>query len=305
MWYNINRNGQLGNRLFSRAHVYAAAIEYGEKVVDWGLLDVARYFPKVRMTRLPIYPISEDGEHPVLPDNLMTKHGVLYTLHKLRPRMTGPLFNFWNYHWNTGDPETMRLDSQRFRDFHARHDTIILNGFKIRCPEWVAKHRSRICEYFQMSPSVVDAWQSRREMLKEQYEEIIGLHIRGTDFRTAAGGRYFLDPGEYAELVLQRSSLDLQNSLIRVFSDEPFAGAKSNEDLVRIFCGAGVEFSGGTVEEDLCGMMHCDRLIGAANSTFSRWAAFASDLEWAGVDRAFYESGDFLSFEKCPIPWSY
>ena len=48
MWYNINRTGRLGNRLFSRAHIYAAALELGETVIDWGLNDYKNYFPNCK-----------------------------------------------------------------------------------------------------------------------------------------------------------------------------------------------------------------------------------------------------------------
>jgi hypothetical protein len=33
VWLNINRNGRLGNRLFARAHVYAAARELGATTI--------------------------------------------------------------------------------------------------------------------------------------------------------------------------------------------------------------------------------------------------------------------------------
>ena len=55
MWYNINRTGRLGNRLFSRAHIYAAALELGETVIDWGLNDYENFSKlfKNKITNLP------------------------------------------------------------------------------------------------------------------------------------------------------------------------------------------------------------------------------------------------------------
>ena len=70
MWYNINRTGRLGNRLFSRAHIYAAALEFNDTVLDWGLLDSKHFFPNVAATKLPIYPLDSEGNHPALPSNI-------------------------------------------------------------------------------------------------------------------------------------------------------------------------------------------------------------------------------------------
>ena len=71
MWYNINRTGRLGNRLFSRAHVYAAALEFGETVIDWGLSDIKNHFPNLAKTKLPIYPLNQNGELPDYPKNYL------------------------------------------------------------------------------------------------------------------------------------------------------------------------------------------------------------------------------------------
>lgn len=305
MWYNVNRNGQLGNRLFSRAHVYAAAMEFGETVVDWGLLDAAKYYPNVAKYRLPVYPLLDNGSVPPLPDGLLTREPILSAIHKLRPRMTGTLWRFWNYHWNTGNSEAMRLDSDRFRDFKARYPTLVLNGFKLRCPEWVAKHRESICDYFRPDSTVIERCAGRMSELRNEYARVTGLHIRATDFRTAAGGRFFLSPQEYAEIIRDRTDFDAQNDLVLIFSDEAFAGTDSQGALRDIFDGLNVLCNGGSVIEDLVTMSMCDRIIGPANSTYSRWSAFTGNLMWAGVGRTTLCDDKPLEFKPCPVPWDY
>ena len=51
--------------------------------------------------------------------------------------------------------------------------------------------------------------------------------------------------------------------------------------------------------------MHCDKIIGPATSTFSRWAAFSGNKDWVGVSRSLLKSSKKLEFKKCPIPWDY
>lgn len=305
MWFNINRNGQLGNRLFSRAHIYAAAKEYGETVVDWGLMDVAHIFPKVSQSTLPIYPLRNDGTCPPLPTSFLANERVLRTLNKLRPRMTGQFANMWCYHYGTGDPETVRIDSDAFRRFNEKHETVILNGFKLRCPDWVLKHREEISEYFQLPESLRAKWFVLRELWHSRYAHVIGIHIRLTDFKTAAGGRFYLSPADYARFIRDQIKFDLESTLFVIFSDETFRADGAYDEITSAFSGLHVYVNQGDVADDLCGMMACDRLIGPVNSTFSRWAAFAAAKDWVGLSRSILDDGETPQFINTPIPWSY
>ena len=86
MWYNINRTGRLGNRLF--LELCTAALELGETVIDWGFNDYKIFFQIVK-TKLPIYPL-ENNHLPNYPNNfLANKH--FNIINKLRPRITGEI----------------------------------------------------------------------------------------------------------------------------------------------------------------------------------------------------------------------
>lgn len=305
MWFNINRNGQLGNRLFSRAHVYAAALEYGETVVDWGLIDVASKFPRLANAPIPTYPLREDGSMPPLPESFLANPTILKWLHKTRPRNTGTLVNYWNQHWGHGDPDIARLDSDDFRLFNAKHSTVILNGFKTRCPEWVLKHRTEITKFFELPQSLREKWSIIRQSWKSQFFEVIGIHCRLTDFKHAAGGNKYITPSIFSELIRTHLDFDPQTTLFVIFSDESFRDNERYEEIFKSFSGLHVYINEGDQMDDLCGMMHCDRLIGPSNSTFSRWAAFASGLPWAPTNRTRINDNTPLTFIETPVPWDY
>lgn len=305
MWFNINRNGQLGNRLFSRAHVYAAAIEYGETVVDWGLLDVAHKFPRLARATLPTYPLCEDGSMPPLPDTLLATPTVLKLLHKTRPRITGTLGNYWSQHWGHGDPDVARLDTDAFRFFNERHPNVILNGFKLRCPEWVQKHRVEICKFFELPQSLREKWKIIRRSWKGQFSEVIGIHSRLTDFQHASRGNHYITPSMFAQFLRTRLDVDLETTLFVLFSDESFRSDERYKEVASAFTGLNVYINEGDQMDDLCGMMACDRLIGPSNSTFSRWAAFASGRPWAGVNRSAIDLDAPVSFVESLVPWDY
>lgn len=305
MWFNINRNGQLGNRLFSRAHVYAAAIEHREIVVDWGLLDVAPLFPRVGGSVLPIYPLLENGDPPPLPCSALANRRVLTMLHDLRPRATGQFGPFWSQNYGSGDAELMRLDGEAFRKFRSEREIIILNGFKLRCTNWVRKHKDEVRRYFELPPSVRQKWSILRSAWHGKFSEVVGIHMRLTDFRTAGRGRYFLTPKEYAGLLRERTNFDSRTALIVIFTDEKFRDSKRFEEIGAAFEGLTTYINQGDVIDDLGGLMACDRIVGPSTSTFSRWAAFAADRQWAGISRDFLTHTGVLDFITCPIPWDY
>tara|TARA_Y100001968_G_C19347912_1_gene713080 strand:- start:53 stop:988 length:936 start_codon:yes stop_codon:yes gene_type:complete len=303
MWYNINRTGRLGNRLFSRAHIYAAALEYNKTVVDWGLLDIKNYFPYLSKKRLPIYPLIKNNSLPTLRNNILSQNISLSALHKLRPRNTGCLSIFWSQHYGKGFSENMRLDSNDFKNFIKNNETIILNGYKLLCTEWVKKHRSKICEYFKVPLSYSFKWDHLTKNWKDKYSEIIGIHMRRSDFATAMRGDYYLSPNEYAKILKERTDIDFKKSIFIIFSEDRFIQNKDWEDIKSAFSFTNFILNNGTILDDLTGLISCDRIIGPKTSTFSRWSAFAGDNQWAGIERESINKTNLLEFTKCPIPF--
>ena len=128
--------------------------------------------------------------------------------------------------------------------------------------------------------------------------------MRGKDFRTAAGGRYYLTPPEYAS-VLQKLDFDASEVLFVLFSDEGYESDRQFSDLKSAFRGFKFFINRGDILDDLCGLMACNRIVGPLSSTFSRWAAFAADRPWLGVSREFLTYDGNPEFKKAVIPWDY
>tara|TARA_Y100001970_G_C14110203_1_gene790444 strand:+ start:280 stop:1215 length:936 start_codon:yes stop_codon:yes gene_type:complete len=303
MWYNINRTGRLGNRLFSRAHIYAAALEYKETVIDWGLLDIKNYFPYLENTKIPIYPLNKNYKLKNLPDNLLANKFTLNTLNKLRPRLTGPFSIFWNQHYGKGSFEDVRLDSNNFKYFIKQNNTIILNGYKFICTDWVKKYRPEICEYFKVPQSYTHKWQKLIRVWKEKFSEIIGIHMRRGDFETAMRGDFYLSPYEYAKILKERTDIDYKKTLILVFSEDKFIKKSDWENFQSAFSFTNFILNNGTIIDDLTGLMHTDRIIGPKTSTFSRWCGFIGNKPWAGIGRKSINKKNILQFKRCPIPF--
>ena len=305
-WLNINRNGRLGNRLFSRAHVYAAAIEHGATVVDWGLSDVARHFPRIANPSLPVYPLRADGSPPARPDRLWLSKPAIAAWRAIRPRRTGHVGPFWSSYWGGNDPDLMRLDGAPFAEFVRGREMIILDGYKLRCTPWVVKHADSIRQYFAVSDSIQTKWTKLQDIWHGRWRKTVGVHMRGGDFSTAQGGRYHLSAAEYAGLLGNHPGLPADDTLFVLFSEDRYAGAAAFARLTSAFSGLNHIFLHGDLVDDLAGLASCDLVIGPATSTFSRWASFAGNRPWAGVDRTLLDrKGPALDFRDGLVPWDY
>lgn len=304
LWINLNRNGGLGNRLFARAHVYAAAREFGATVLDWGLGDHASLFPAIARGRLPTYPLLPDGTAPDVPEKWWYEPRVLAALRQICPRRTGKFGPLWSCYWGSGDPETMALDKPAFRQFAEGRDVLYLDGYKLRCLDWTRAHAAEIRRYFAPPQALQAKWAHIQRAWHRQWKTTIGVHMRATDFKRAQGGRYYLSPAEYAERLRSDPQIDKAATLFVLFSDENFRDNAAFAVLSEAFRGLDHVLMRGDMADDLAGLASCDRIVGPISSTFSRWAAFAGDRPWAGVMRATAEDPmPALDFEPGIVPW--
>ncbi|NIY75450.1 hypothetical protein HED22_07330 [Thalassospira sp. HF15] len=308
MWININRNGRLGNRLYSRAHVFAAAIELNETVVDWGLSDVAKHFPAIENPALPTYPKQiEAKEVRGCLARLLFSEKLIEKLRVLRPRKTGVTGPIWSQYWQKGtdNSEKMRLDTKEFADFCRRRDVVILNGFKLKCPSWVVKHQDAIREYFRPPESICRKWKTIISEQRNKFDIVVGIHMRSTDFKYAQGGRYYLSPQEYVKVIQERIDWGDTKPFFLIFSDESYNSNEEFKELSQAFEEIPHMFYHGSEIDDLTGLMHCDRIVCAATSTYARWAAFAGKADWIGVTRQVLTDTNNLEFQPHPYPWDY
>jgi hypothetical protein len=306
LWVNINRNGALGNRLFSRAHVYAAAREFGAVVADWGLGDYKRLFPALPAAQLASYPLTAAGAVPELPDRWWLNEATLGFARRARPRRTGQHGPVWSCYWGGADPDTMALDGPAFAKFAAGRELLFLDGYKLRCTPWVRKHADEIRRFFALPQALTAKWAALQAQWHRQWPTTVAVHMRATDFRKAQGGRYYLSPAEYASVLKSSEAIDPAKTLFVLFSDESFRKDADFAALGSAFVGLDHVFMHGDLADDLAGIASCDRIVGPFTSTFSRWAAFADARPWAGVGRAMLSDDNVrLRFKHDLVPWDF
>jgi hypothetical protein len=256
--------------------------------------------------RLATYPLSAQGTVPDLPDFWWLTRRTLGALRWMRLRRTGHYGPIWSCYWGDKDPDTMALDGPAFAAFAGRRDVLFLDGYKLRCTPWVRKNAEEIRKYFALSQAFVAKWRMLQAQWHCKWPTTVAVHMRGTDFRKAQGGRFYLTPSEFATILKSSDAIDAEKTLFVLFSDEAFRRDAEFAELCAAFSGLNHVFMHGEAADDLAGIASCDRIVGPVTSTFSRWAAFAGKRPWAGVSRRTFTDVDAkLKFQQEIYPWDY
>lgn len=132
---------------------------------------------------------------------------------------------------------------------------------------YIQKHSDSLRRLFAPSPEVMA---NIAEMLGSDRSKItVGVHMRGGDYRTYLGGKYFYEPQIYLEYMHQMNRLlAAENKQAR------FLLCTNEKTDPTLFGGLDVVMQkGNCMLTDLYGLSSCDYIIGPP-STFSQWASF-------------------------------
>ena len=133
-------------------------------------------------------------------------------------------------------------------------------------------------QLYRPNESIVKETTSQLQKYKDAGYFIIGVHLRGGDYRTWEGGKYFFTQEEYAHLM---------DEVLALYPDKKVKFFLStNEQLDEaIFRGKPlVEMHNPTAIHDLYTLSLCDRILGPL-STFSRWASFYGRVPLLFIER--------------------
>ncbi|APB34822.1 hypothetical protein GlitD10_2485 [Gloeomargarita lithophora Alchichica-D10] len=259
-----HRFGRLGNRLLITAHLMAYALEMNHTLIDWGLAEYTPYFIGTAVDPYVFrFPPRQDMWNRI-PVNQQWLRNTIYT----GVRGVRKLVNFYpslkqeiqvlpepNKHW--GNP--LIIDNLIVKK------ALFIRAWYVRAPHCFIKYQHTIRECFTPLPEYQKRIEELLKPLRDQYDVIVGLHIRAGDYRLY-GGFHGL---EVWRIVMKKMVHELAGKRVGflIFSDENF------RDQSDVFADFSVYFGSGQVVEDLYALAQCDYII-APPSTYSNWAAF-------------------------------
>lgn len=159
-------------------------------------------------------------------------------------------------------------ENEQLKILAKNNDTLYFTGWLFRNPQGMLKYRKEIADYLKPKKEYTLPVEKIIADAKNKYKNIIGVHIRQTDYRTHKGGKYFIPQARVREILdeyLTTSNKKPQETLFVATSDEPIS-----KD---IFKGLNILTNKGNAIEDLYMLSLCDVVIGS-NSSFGNFAAY-------------------------------
>lgn len=252
-----NSSGQLGNKLLITSHVIAYCLSSDEILINFILLDDAKYFSPHGFFKKKI----------LLPRSKILQKSFNFFLEVVN-KITMVCYKSQFY-----DKQQVGWIHTEIRSIKRRTNTILLlEGEGFRGTVDVNLHYKSLKNIFRLKKK----YQKQVSQQLEKYQDadflLIGIHIRRGDYRNWAGGVYFYKDYVYKEAIEQFNNLpSLKNKKKKfiLFSDELIE--KENFKNYKTI------ISSNTMIVDLYLLAECNYIIGPP-STFSGWASFFGNV---------------------------
>jgi hypothetical protein len=290
----MQRVGRLGNQIGLLANLIALSMATGVRVCHPALGSYANYFKGTTGSLFCCYPSSlSDRRSP--PSSLLraSMHKICRLLDRsgiLRLAMPG---------------RTFASDYQSLVDMTQPSFSAILRGGKVTflTKGWFFRYprvsKTNFLEEVRNFFALAEPYASNVERILKRARAgcdiLIGVHIRQTDFKGHAKGRYYFRTEDYARLMMNCQRLFAPAEVgFLVVSDEPHEAS----DFPLLHC----YFSSGIDIEDMYCLGGCDYIVGSAASSFSLWPAVLFQKPTYRIFEAAHEPSA-VDFKTTLEPW--
>lgn len=281
--------GRLGNQLNNYSFLLSFKLEY----------------PEFDVVTLPILPYLNDYDRPDLPlANIKINDGIFGKLMSTFYPRKIPLLNSENSKVfkvsNIVGPRILHLmavarnDAQSLVTFNhlpgKEYDKIdlteeintlrqksvtVISGYIQQPTKLISKYMSEIRNQMQPGPKYSKRVDRFINTLRQNYDCLVGVHIRQGDYKYFKGGKYYLSSREYLQIINQFENIFPNKSIAFVIASTDYQNSelfnKSNYYT---------ELGGNQIKhymEDFIKLINCDIILGPP-STFSQWAAFLGEI---------------------------
>lgn len=240
--------GRLCNRLVLSASFIAFAEEFGESFVHLAFADYCRFFEKTRFSPILVFtPSRRSGAQ---------KRGL-------------SAVNIFSSHDAAG--RCFMLDDPQgdfIRMAHTKRLVFAL-GWSFRAHALTQKHQPVIRSFFTPCRRYLEHAKEAVDRARRGTDHLVGVHIRQTDYRKFAGGKYHFSHETYRRVMEEVARQLPGRTGFLICSDEPIP--------TECFSDLHVTASTGHPIEDNAALAACDYLVGPP-STFSHWASYYGNV---------------------------
>ena len=252
--------GQTCNRLWSYLDTVSWAIKNGGKVyvINWDV-DI-KYFPNLLKSRYCSFPFYSQTFFKLFGEERWKRICGILSLNSL---------------------------ARKFCKTNIAEYLGFLNGWDLRENHKYYPHvnKSVLQEIFSPNQNIIQDVSSELKKYKSEGYFIVGVHMRGGDYRHWENGQYFFEKEEYRNFMSQIKALFAREKVCFFIStNEKYDKSYFDEFTL-------CELNKNTTAiHDLYALSQCDRIIGP-HSSFSRWASFIADVPLCYIEHG----GEILS----------
>jgi len=169
----------------------------------------------------------------------------------------------------------------------------IRSGWQYRDWQGLAEYLPSIRDFFSWTPPLAEASRILAHSARGDAEQLIGVHIRRTDFAGHLEGRYYFSVERYR---------DWMKALVEAEAPRRLAFLICSDEAVSAldFQGLQVSLAKGSPIEDLAALSSCDAIMGPAISSFSGWAALQGNRPFLPLE-ADLQSPRLEDFQPSPL----
>lgn len=264
--------GRLGNRLVRAAHVLAFCREWNFAFLDLPFAPYANNLATsassiaLSSPRVPVPSVVARRLHQRL-----AFHGPRVAHRISQVPTIGPLVRRFVHNVTLPAGDRIDLSRPELADEFQRYRIVVLRGWYFRCYSLVQAHADWLRTFLRPNISESDrACQSIRQS-RAAGRFVVGVHIRGGDYRTWREGRFFYPLDFYLkQMRIAAFELASQDVKFLISSDEAIDQSQLNEfDCI---------LTDGNIVSDLAALSHCDMIFGPPSS-FSLWASFLGQVD--------------------------
>jgi hypothetical protein len=236
--------GRLCNRLALAASFIAFSEEFGTTFVHLAFADYCRFFEKTRFAPFLVFrPKCRTKK---------TKKGV-------------SVLSIFKSHDAVNQCFMMDDPSTGFIRLATTKRVVFALGWLFRTDTLTQKHHAVIRQFFMPRRSHRMRAEKILVNARQNVDHVVGIHMRQTDYKTFAQGKYFFSPETYRKIMGKIASRLPGKTAFLVCSDAPIPFDQ--------FPGLLVIPGPGHPIEDNYALASCDYIAGPP-STFSHWASY-------------------------------
>ncbi len=255
-----DRNGQLGNRLFTFAHFIGWALEHGAEIANPGFFEYAQYFGDNLADPWCRFPVRPASRGAVLSRQIVYP-AIYFAARQARKfQIRTPWLSTLNYRGDSVYPLDIHTDEL------LSCKLTLVREWQYRDDANFHKHRDAICAYFTPRSDHLRRIRESVAKARDASDVLVGVHIRRGDYIKHLGGRYFYDHRVYRQAMEKiRGLFENRNVGFLICSNEQVD--------VSLFDGFNLHLGPNHLVEDMYSFAGCDYLVGPP-STYTLWASY-------------------------------